>query len=110
MLAKFPSLLALGLFTAQMFVVGAHSLEHTDIEHDCADHEMTLEVAADVAPESHFDCTLCSLAKVGGDYCLESSFLAGPAPALSISEQFGATLLSRRFELGNRLRGPPALS
>ena len=90
MLAKFPSLLALGLFTAQMFVVGAHSLEHTDIEHDCADHEMTLEVAADVAPESHFDCTLCSLAKVGGDYCLESSFLAGPAPALSISEHLGA--------------------
>ena len=110
MLAKFPSLLALGLFIAQMFVVGVHSLEHTDIEHNCADHEMTLEVAADVALESHFDCTLCSLAKVGGDYCLESSFLAGPAPAFSTSEQFGATLLSRRFELGNRLRGPPALS
>ena len=110
MLAKFPSLLALGLFIAQILVVGVHSLEHTDIEHDCDDHEMTLEVAADVAPESHFDCTLCSLAKVGGDYCLESSFLAELVPACSSSDQFGATLLSRRFELGNRLRGPPALS
>ena len=110
MLAKFPSLLALGLFIAQMFVVGVHSLEHTDIEHDCADHDMTLEMAANVAPESHFDCTLCSLAKVGGDYCLESSFLAAPVPASSASDQFDATLLSRRFELSNRLRGPPVLS
>ena len=110
MLAKFPSLLALGLFTAQMFVVGAHSLEHTDIEHDCYHHDMTLEVAADVSPESHFDCTLCFLVKVGGDYCLGSSSLAEIVPACSSSNKFGATLLSRRFELSNRLRGPPALS
>jgi hypothetical protein len=110
MLAKSPPLLALGLVIAQMFVVGVHSLEHTDIEHDCDHHDMTLEVVADVAPESHFDCTLCSLAKVGGDYCFEASFFAEIVPACSSSDQFGATLLSRRFELSNRLRGPPALS
>ena len=110
MLAKFPPLLALGLFIAQMLVVGVHSLEHTDIEHDCADHEMTLEVAADVALESRFDCTLCSLAKVGGDYFLESSFLTERAPDYSFSDQFSTTLLSSRFELSNRLRGPPVLS
>jgi len=110
MLAKSPPLLALGLFIAQMFVVGVHLLEHTYVEHDCDHHGMALEVEADVAPESHFDCTLCSLAKSGGDYFLESSFLTERTPACSSSDQFGATLLSSRFELSNRLRGPPVLS
>ena len=110
MSVRFPPVLALGLFMAQMFVVGVHSLGHADLEHDRDHHSVTVEVEVDVVSPGHFDCSLCSLAKVGGDKLLGPTSLAEIVSTCSYSNQFSATLWTSHFELSNRSRGPPALS